>query len=133
MLARRVMGWAAKRTRLNIHYCPSSLKDGVQLRNRLRRRARNIARPHEVITGEGLLIKGIIRYLPPPKLASTRKDLIARYNIPREFIVVDTHKRRIEMHWHVAEKLAEVEPGVEFALVEEYPTHDRLETTLIPL
>ena len=132
-LALKAMRWAAKRTHLNIHYCPSALKDGVQLRNRLRRRARNVVRPHEIVTDDGLLIKGILRDLHPTKLASTRRDLITRYGIPAEFIVVDSQKRRIEMHWRVAEKLAKLERGMEFALVEEYPTHDRLETTLIPL
>jgi len=44
-LALRVLGWASENTRLNLHYCPSRLKDGVQLKNRLKRRARRVASP----------------------------------------------------------------------------------------
>lgn len=132
-IARRVLKWAAENTLLNIHYCPSALKDAVQLRNRLKRRAPNVARPHEMITGEGLLVKGVIKGVPLRKLTFTRRLLIARYRIPAELIIVDQQKHRIELHWHVAEKLARLEPGLKFVLVEEYPTYDRLETTLIPL
>lgn len=132
-LAKEVMRWAAGHTSLSVHYCPSSLKDGVQLRNRLKRRARNVARPHEVITEEGLLFKGVIRYLKPSELVSVRRGLIARYGIPPELIAIDTQKSRVEMHWRLAEELAELEVGLDLALVEEYPTYDRLETTLIPL
>jgi len=131
--ARRVLKWAARNTRLNIHYCPSALKDNVQLRNRLRRRARNVARPHEVIIEDGLLVKGIVRGLPEDKLATTRRRLIKDYNIPEKLIVVDRKKHRLEMAWYVAERLAKLEPGLKFALVEEYPTYDRLETLLVPL
>jgi pyruvate formate-lyase activating enzyme-like uncharacterized protein len=131
--ARKIIKWAARNTNLSIHYCPSALKDAVQLRNRLRRRAPNVARPHEAITEEGLLVKGIIRGLPQKKLATTRRRLIARYEVPIKFIIIDQQKRRVELHWRVAEKLARLEPELKFALVEEYPTYDRLETTLIPL
>lgn len=129
----RALKWAAANTALDIHYCPSALKDAAQLRNRLKRKAKNVARPHEVITEEGLLIKGVIQSLPFNKLVPVRKHFILKYGIPTEFIVIDRQKRRIELHWLVAEKLAELEPELKFALIEEYPTYDRLETTLIPL
>lgn len=131
--ARKVLEWAAKNTRLNIHYCPSALKDNVQLRNRLRRRAKNVARPHEVITEEGLLVKGVICGLPKDKLAAVRRRLIKSYSIPRELILIDREKNRVEMAWYVAEKLAKLEPDLKFALIEEYPTYDRLETMFVPL
>lgn len=129
----RVLKWAAKNTGLNIHYCPSSLKDAVQLRNRLRRKAKNVAKPHEVITQDGLLVKGIIQGLPRKGLALVRFRLMRVYGIPAELIVIDRQKNRIELHWRVAKKLAKIETKLTFALVEEYPTYDRLETTLIPL
>ncbi len=131
--ARKLMLWAARNTRLNIHYCPSALKDRVQLRNRLRRRARNVAKPYESITDDGLLVKGIICGLPPAKLAATRKRLISRYNVPAKLIGIDRQKSRIELAADIAEKLAELEPRLKFALIEEYPTYDRLETLVVPL
>ncbi len=129
----RLLKWAARNTLLNIHYCPSSLKDAVQLRNRLRRKAKNVARPHEVITRDGLLVKGVIRDLSKKELAPTRSRLMRAYGIPAELMVVDRRKNRIETHWLVAKELAKAEPTLSFALVEAYPTYDGLETTLVPL
>jgi pyruvate formate-lyase activating enzyme-like uncharacterized protein len=131
-LARRVLEWA-RDTSLNIHYCPSALKDGVQLRNRLKRRAKNVAKHYDVITKDGLLVKGIAYGLPPSKLAEVRRRLMKDYNIPSDLIAVDRQKRRLEMAWYVAEELSKLEPNIKFALVEEYPTYDRLETTFVPL
>ncbi len=129
----KILKWAARNTHLNIHYCPSSLKDSVQLRNRLKRKVKNVASPHEAFTNDGLLIKGIILDLPAGKLRPVRSNIIQSYGIPRDLIVINLQKKRIEIHWRVAKKLSEVEPKLKFALVEEYPTYDRLETTLIPL
>ncbi len=129
----KILRWAAKNTKLNIHYCPSSLKDAVQLRNRLRRKAKNVVRPHEVITPDGLLLKGIIRGVPAGRLPSVRSKLITDYGIPAELVAVNREKKRIELHWLVAKRLAKIETTFSFALVEAYPTYDGLETTLIPL
>ncbi len=131
-MAKRVLRWAARKTNLNIHYCPSSLKDAVQLRNRLKRRAPNVAKPHEAITWEGLLFKGVILN-PPKNLVSLRRYLVVRHRIPAELVIVDRQKHRVELHWRVAKKLVKLEPKLKFALVEEYPTYDRLETMLIPI
>ena len=129
----RVLRWAASHLSMSVHYCPSSLKDSVQLRNRLIRRARNVMRPHEVMTGEGLLFKGVVLGLSVRRLPAVRRRLIWRYGIPPELVAVDREKGRLELHWRVAKEIAPLEAGLRFALVEEYPTYDRLETTLIPL
>lgn len=132
-LAIEVLRWAADNTGLNVHYCPSSLKDRFQLRNRLKRRAKNVAGPHELITGDGLLVKGVAYGIPLNRLIPMRRRLVERYGIPRKLLVIDREKLRLEMPPGVAEKLSRLEPGLKFAWVEEYPTVDRLETTLIPL
>jgi len=132
-LAFEILRWAASNTDLDVHYCPSSLKDSVQLRNRLKRRAANVAKPYEQITEDGLLFKGVITGVSQKELAPLRKRLIIRYKINPEFVGLDKEKGRIELHWRLAEKLAKAEPKLKFALVEEYPTCDRLETTVIPL
>lgn len=129
----RVLKWAAKNTKLNVHYCPSVLKDSVQLRNRLKRKAKNVARPHEAITPDGLLVKGAILNLPHNRLVPVRLRLMRDHRIPRDLIVIDPKKKRIELPWFLAKKLAPVEKDLTFALIEAYPTYDGLETTLIPL
>ncbi|MEM3402650.1 MAG: radical SAM protein [Candidatus Hadarchaeales archaeon] len=132
-VAIRVMRWAAANTRLSVHYCPSRLKDGVQLRNRLKRKARNVARPHERITEDGLLFKGVVMNVPPEDLQKVRKRLLRKFGVPGEMIVINRLKKRIELEWRLAEKIAAIEPDLKIAWVEEYPTFDRLETTVIPL
>jgi pyruvate formate-lyase activating enzyme-like uncharacterized protein len=132
-LAAKVMKWAASNTAMHIHYCPSSLKDSVQLRNRLKRRAARVAKPYESVTDEGLLFKGAIAGVAPHRLALLRRKLINRYGISPRFIGLDIRKRRIELDWRLAQVLATVEPTLSFFLIEEYPTHDRLETTVIPI
>lgn len=129
----RVLRWAKNHVGMSVHYCPSRLKDAVQLKNRLIRKARRIAKPHEEVTEEGLLYKGVVLNLPRKLLGLVRRRLVARYSIPLEMVFVDQRKQRLELHWRLAEFLAEREPSLQFALVEEYPTHDRLETTVIPL
>ena len=44
---------------IGILYCSCSFKDGIQLKNRIIRRAKNIVKPYEIISDEGTLIKGI--------------------------------------------------------------------------
>ncbi|MEW6592298.1 MAG: radical SAM protein [Candidatus Hadarchaeota archaeon] len=132
-LALKILKWAATNTRLNIHYCPSSLKDSVQLKNRLKRRAVRVAKPYEQVTDEGLLFKGVITGVAPGRLASLRRRLIKRHGIDPKLLGLDIQKKRIELHWRLAQALSKVESALDFALVEEYPTHDRLETTMIPL
>ena len=44
--------------KLIIHYCPSALKDGIQMKNRLINRAKNIAKDYDIITDEGLILRG---------------------------------------------------------------------------
>jgi len=132
-LATKIIRWAALNTSLDVHYCPSALKDSVQLRNRLKRRAVNVAKPYEQITEDGLLFKGVIVGLRREELAPTRRRLILRYGISSELVGLDKEKTRLELPWRLAEKLAKAEPALKFALVEEYPTCDRLETTVIPL
>jgi len=113
--------------KLAVHYCSSGFKDGVQLRRRIMRRAQNVARPFEVITRDGTLLKGIIEG-PPSLLANLRK----RHGVPARFLAYDRRRRRLEVAPWVVEKVAPAFPGRCF-LVEEYPTADGLEVERMPL
>lgn len=55
-----------KNSKLNIHYCTTRLKDAVQLANRIKLRAKNIAEPFDVVNRDGTLLRGAI-YLPELK------------------------------------------------------------------
>jgi len=131
--ALNILEWAAKNTRLNVHYCPSRLKDQVQLKNRLRRRAAQVALKHEEITDEGLLVKGVIEV--EGDLSSIRNEIIKKLKIPSDLIVVNEGRRRIETTAEIAIDIASAKllSKASIFIVEEYPTADRLEVTRIPV
>lgn len=107
----------------SVHYCSASFKDGVQLTNRIKRRAENTARPGDIITEEGTLIKGVIIAENPDELIEKLKSV---YDVPDEMIFYNEKKNRIEINMYILEEIYE-ELDAECYGVEEYPTADRLE------
>ena len=133
-----VLKWAARNLKITIHYCPSSLKDSVQLKNRLLRRAKIVAKPYEEITEEGLLVKGIIQ-LPNKKLNDLKRlklVLIRRYGVPPKLLHINEKNMVIETAWYIVEELAKELKHrfqAEVGVVEEYPTADRIRISYTPL
>ncbi|MEA2037813.1 MAG: radical SAM protein [Nanoarchaeota archaeon] len=101
----------------NVHYCTATLKDKVQLANRIKRRAKNIAKQYDIINKDGTLTRGSI-YLKELKpsaryskklqnINKTKKNKIIKelnkirnqlkkdFNIENKQIEVDTKKLRI--------------------------------------
>ncbi len=123
---------------LALHYCSSSFKDAVQLRNRIMRRAKNISKKYEIITKDGTLLKGVIQC---KKMKTVMKEMIRNYNIPENLINIDKEKKRIEIAPWVLEKIYEINFREKISkqlpykcfIVEEYPTADRLEVERIRL
>ncbi len=127
--------WAEENTSLNVHFCPLTLKDGTQLRNRFRRRATHIAKPFEYITDEGLLVKGII--IPPPTM--TLKDafefLCSEYELPKNQIWLNFERSQIETSILLVKRVAKHLKlrGFRVGIAEEHPTDNRLLVTFTPL
>jgi len=113
-----------------VHYCSSSFKDGIQLRNRIKRRAKNVAKDFEIITDEGTLIKGIL--YAKTSLYELYKSIKKEFCIGDNLIFLD--KNRIEIAPWILEEIAPklAKRGIECFIVEEYPTADRLEVERIP-
>ncbi len=138
----------AKNEGLTLYFCTSKLKDSIQLRNRIKRRAKNIKKSFDEITDEGTIIRGAI-YLPElapgfnyrEKLAQADKTriltdlnnlmnaLIKEFNISEDMIFVDDVKLRL-----VTDKKILKEHSAQLkkqnlipAVVEEYPTRDATE------
>jgi len=61
-LGLELLKWGEENTSLSYHLCTAKLKDAVQLKNRLRRMARNVARPYMEVTEDGTLRFGIAEY-----------------------------------------------------------------------
>jgi len=119
---------------IGVHYCSVSFKDGVQLRNRIKRRAKNIAKEYEVITEEGTILKGAI-YKSDVSLQQLFLFLKKEYDVPEKFLFIDKEKNRIEIGLWILEKIARdlTRQGCQCFMVEEYPTADRLEVERSPL
>jgi pyruvate formate-lyase activating enzyme-like uncharacterized protein len=114
---------------LSIHYCSSSFKDGVQLKNRIMRRAHNLAGDWEMITPEGTLYKGIIE---GQNLKELREEVKMQFDVPDELMNLDYEKSRLEIAPWILKEIAN-DVGSPCFLVEEYPTADRLEVEREPL
>ena len=119
---------------IGVHYCSSSFKDGIQLRNRIKRRAKNVAKKHEIISDDGTLLKGIILSSKKP-LKELYELIMQTYDIDDSHIVINKEKNRIELGLWILEKIATdlKKQGFECYMVEEYPTADALEVERIPL
>ena len=120
--------------KIGIHYCSSSFKDGIQLRNRIKRRAKNVAKKYEIITEDGTLLKGII-LSKNISLNEIYNMVIKKFNIKHNYIFQNKIKNRIEVAAWILEKISSKlkKQGYECYIVEEYPTADALEVERIPL
>jgi pyruvate formate-lyase activating enzyme-like uncharacterized protein len=112
-----------------LHYCSSRFKDGVQLKRRIKRRAKNTKRESDIVTDEGLFLKGIVEC---DDLGGVYEQLKESFKIPEELIFIDSEKKRIEIAPWILEDIHE---KIEYPcfIVEEYPTADRLEVERRPL
>lgn len=110
----------------NVHYCTTKLKDSVQLRKRIMLRAKKVKKDYDIITEDGMLFRGAIFC---KELKKIMKELMKEYDIPKELIEFDKKNKRIlTASWIVDELKKELKKkGLKIALVEEYPTYDRLE------
>jgi pyruvate formate-lyase activating enzyme-like uncharacterized protein len=116
-------------TGLRVHYCSASFKDGIQLRRRLGRRAKNVVRPHELVTEDQTLLKGVVECDDPEAIA---RDMMTRFDVPPDLMVVDRERSVLEMApWVVVELEPEIDGDC--YMVEEYPTWDRLEVERTPV
>ncbi len=143
--AQRLMRFAiGKKLSFPVHYCTCTLKDLVQMGNRLKRRAANTKLPFDVVDDEGLVHRGaiyanlvpgfgyekIIEHLDDEtrlkeikELELITKELQPRFKLTDNGIRLDGHKPRLLVG---AEWLAKHHASINHpcALVTEYPTWD---------
>ena len=120
---------------IGVHYCSVSFKDGVQLRNRIKRRANHVAKEYDVISEDGTFIKGVIYASTEHLLETLLAELKTTYHVPSKYLFFDKEKKRIEIGLWILEDLAEKlkKQGYSCYMIEEYPTADRLEVERSPL
>ena len=133
--AMELLEWAAAETALNIHYCPLTLKDGTQLRNRFLRRAKNVAKPFEQITNEGLLVKGVIKPAAGMSLRDALKIVVTMPGVSEQEVWVNESREQIETAAALVQRLARKlkAEGLHIGIAEEYPIVNRFQVSFTPL
>ena len=84
-LGDKILDELSKKYSISAHFCPISLKDGPQLRNRYKRRASSIKKPYEEITKDGTLL--FLRVNGEEKvLNKTFMEFLTNHGIPKTVI-----------------------------------------------
>lgn len=105
-----------------VHYCSAAFKDGVQLRNRLKRRAKNTARPIDVVTREGTIIRGIIQGADIHEIVARLREI----GVGKEMIHINVPRNRVEVPPWMLPDLKKL-LDLDMYEIEEYPTWDAIE------
>lgn len=149
-VGKRLLGYAARKG-LRAHYCTCTLKDKVQLANRILRRAERVKQEFDTVTEDGMLVRGAF-YLPDlapgfgyhdrleklrrvenqsekekilNNLRLIRERVLREEELPERLLVLDENKLRLITSPWLA---TSIKPkGVVRAVVTEYPTFDAVE------
>lgn len=115
----------ALRPGARIHFCSSRFKDSVQLRERLKRTAKNMARRFDEITEDGTLVYGVI--------GGCAADLHNEFGVPRR--LYEEQGSSIELAWWVLDEIAgELKrKGCTASIVERYPIIGGMKVEVTPL
>jgi pyruvate formate-lyase activating enzyme-like uncharacterized protein len=120
------------RLTIPIHYCSSRFKDGVQLKQRLLRRAERTAPAFADRLPEGTVVLGIVEADRAGDLRRWSRNVAARAKLAPGDYRLDVDRRRVELGPGVLRRVARRLPWPAFE-VEEYPTADALEVEREPL
>jgi len=120
------------RLSMPVHYCSSRFKDGVQLRQRLLRRAERMAPSFAHRTGEGTVVLGIVEAGARSNLRRWASEVARRTGVGMGGYRLDLERRRVELDPSTLRRAARRLPWPAFE-VEEYPTENALEVERAPL
>ncbi len=115
-----------------VHYCSSRFKDGVQLRQRLLRRAQRTAPGFAETTEDGTIVLGVVEPGRATELRRWAARLARRSRLKVGSYRLDLARRRVELAPARLRRIAAALPWPAFE-VEEYPTSDALEVERAPL
>jgi len=115
-----------------LHYCSSRFKDGVQLRQRLLRRAERTAPSFAVRTADGTLLLGVVEAVRAKNLGDWSHRVTRALRAGPGDYRLDPDRRRVEVSPDALRRGARRLPWPAFE-VEVYPTADALEVERTPL
>ncbi len=109
----------------NTRYCSSRFKDAVQLRERLKRIAHNVARPFDEVSDDGTIIYGEI-------IGNIAKahQVLEQMQVPQRMYAL--HDDRIDIAWWILDDISSEIDG-DKSIVERYPMKNGLVVERIPL
>lgn len=116
-------------TKEGVHYCSARDKDGLQLKNRFIRRAKNVRKPYEEIQ-DGLLVKGVITCNSNAQAQYIKALLLSKVDIPPSLIAVVGSQ--VETHWALAEE-ARAWISEKIGIEKRHPTIDQPLIEYIPV
>jgi pyruvate formate-lyase activating enzyme-like uncharacterized protein len=125
-VAREVMRRHAG-AKIAIHFCSSPFKDRVQLRQRLSRQAERKARPYEVATEDGTLVRGVIECPDPQDMMA---EIAAAFGIGDD--MMEAAPGAVLIAPWLLEQFADEVPFPAY-FSERYPTATELEVERVPL
>ncbi|MHA1910528.1 MAG: radical SAM protein [Candidatus Kariarchaeaceae archaeon] len=124
---------------VTLHFCTSVTKDSIQLRERYKRRGKNVAFPYETPTEDGLLSFGQID-IDQSDLSIDEwvAYLIDNFDIPKDMIGLNHVSRQIFLPDYmlviIASDLKEdMGEAITMSLVEKYPIDEEIITRVDPL
>ncbi len=115
-----------------VHYCSSRFKDGVQLKQRLKRRAARTAPRFAELTSDGTVRLGIVEIPRAVAFTPAAERVVRRLGIPAAAYALDPSRRRLVTGPARLRRGARSLRYPAFE-VEEYPTADALEVERTPL
>lgn len=123
--AKEVVGWAeAEGIEFPVHYCPSSVKDAVQTRMRLSRRAANAARPWEERLDDGTVGKFVVK-VPGASGRAAKRILARALGVDAAQVGVADDGSSVEVPRRMLDAVRTVIPGAAVSYVQAYPTAAR--------
>ena len=112
-----------KHQKIRIHYCSAKFKDAIQFSERIKRRAKTVARKFDKITNDGMLVRGAIYLKNLKELNKIKKQFKNKF---KDYsFEVDKKKLRIIFDVSKVGRVAKLFKNT--AIIEEYPTIDALE------
>jgi uncharacterized protein len=115
-----------------LHHCSSRFKDGVQLRQRLLRRAERTAPVFAERTTDGTIVLGVVEAANQADLGRWASRVARRIGVPAGRYRLDPARRRVEVDPARLRRFAGRLRSPAFE-VERYPTVDALEVERAPL
>jgi pyruvate formate-lyase activating enzyme-like uncharacterized protein len=115
-----------------LHYCSSRFKDGVQLRQRLLRRAERTSPKFVERTTDGTVVFGVVEARGRRSVRRLGATVVALAGVEPGDYRLDFARRRVELAAEPLRRVAERLRAPAF-VVEEYPTADALEVEREPL